>query len=293
MRLLVTDTLEWVSHPLTFLEKARTAGYTDVVVSVWHGKGARWFSPVVEWDPTVTRPEYDPIPALLAIAQEMDITVWASFTLGIQQLPSLHPEWTYQQATQWTRAFDWTNPEFREWIASVVEDYYLTHPTTPGLFLDYVRFWDGTNGPLAGDPDGRVAVVTDGVQQILGAVRSIHPAVLSMSFSNVDRLYTLHRSQGNDGRLWLQHGLIQYANCPAYDVDPRTRLTNIAADTADLPTGSVVASIATYTTGTQPRTPGALVFYTEAQRTSFPHVSHYFYPTLTETAAACLGMTSV
>jgi hypothetical protein len=292
VRLLVTDTDEWVTSPLAFLAVVHDAGYTDVVVNVWHGRGARWFSDAVAWDPTVTKPYYDPVAVFLSIAEERGVRVWTSFTLGIQQLPTLHPEWTYQQCTQWTRAFDWTLPEFRSWITGVVADYYHTRPTTPGLFLDYVRFWDGVNGPLAGDPDARVAVVTKAVQDILDTVRTINPAVLSMSFSNVDRLYSLHRSQGNDGRLWLQHGLIQHANCPAYDADPRTRLTNIAADTADLPTGSVVASIATYTTGNQPRTPGALLFYTEAQQALFPHRSHYFYPTLSRQAVACLGATS-
>lgn len=290
MRLLVSDTAEWMAGPVAFLDKVQRAKYTDVSVSVWHGKGARWFSPSVAWDPTVQKPPYDPLAILLSVAREKGIRVWASFTLGIQQLPSLHNEWTYQQCTQWTRAYDWTIEEFRAWLTSVVQDYFTVHPKTPGLFLDYVRFWDEVNGPLAGDSDGRVAVVTDGLTRIIHAARSINPAIWSMSFSNVDRLYSWHRSVGNDGRLWLQHGLIQYANCPAYDVDPRTRLASIAADTADMPSGSVVPSIATYTTGTAARTPGDLLSCTETQRALFPHESHYFFPTLTEQAASCLGV---
>lgn len=290
MRLLVSDTTEWMAAPVAFLEKAVQARYTDVVVSVWHGKGSRWFSQGVAWDPTVTKPLYDPMAVLLSVAKEKGIRIWASFTLGIQQLPTLHNEWTYMQCTQWTRAFDWTKDEFRAWIVSVVGDYFAVHPKTPGLFLDYVRFWDEVNGPMAGDADGRVAVVSDGVARVLQAVRSLNPAIASMSFSNVDRLYTWHRSVGNDGRLWLQHGLIQHANCPAYDVDPRARLASVAQDTADMPAGSVVPSIATYTTGTVARQPGELLYFTDAQTALFPHVSHYYSPTLSTQAATCLGV---
>lgn len=290
MRLLVSDTTEWMTAPVAFLEKAVHGRYTDVSVSVWHGKGARWFSQAVAWDPTVTRPSYDPVAVLLSIAEEKGLRVWPSFTLGIQQLPTLHPEWTYQQCTQWTRAFDWTNADFREWIVSVVHDFMRTHPKTPGLFLDYVRFWDEVNGPLAGDSDGRVAAVTDGLARIIAVARSINPAIWSMSFSNVDRLYAWHRSVGNDGRLWLQHGYVQHVNCPVYDVDPRTRLANVAQDTSDMPAGSVVPSIATYTTGTIARKPGELLYFTEAQTALFPHVSHYYSPTLSPQAAACLGV---
>jgi hypothetical protein len=289
---LVSDGTEWVSHPVTFLEKVLRGGYTDVVVSVWHGKGARWFSSSIAWDPTVPKPQYDPVAILLTYAAYKGVRVWASFTLGIQQLSTLHPEWTYQQCTQWTRAFDWTNEAFRWWIVTVVEDFARTHSMVPALFLDYARFWDDVNGPLAGDADGRVAAVTDGLTRIMQAVRSINPAVASMSFSNVDRLYSWHRSVGNDGRLWLQQGLIQHANGPAYDVDPRTRLTNIANDTADLPTGTVVPSIATYTAGTVARTPGELLSFTDAQRAFFPHVAHYYFPTLTDQAADCLKVTA-
>jgi hypothetical protein len=285
MRLLVTDDNGWVSDPFSRVDMAVRGGYTDLVVSVYHGSGARWKSKYLAWDTAV--PLVDSFPALLAYAQYKGVRVWASFTCGIQQLPSLHPEWTYMQCTQWTRAFDWTNKDFRAWIAGLIEDFYKAH-AAPGLFLDYIRFWDDLNGPLAGDDAARVAVVTDAVQQILAGVRAIKPDVLSMSFSNVDRLYGLHRSQGNDGRLWLSKSLVQHANCPAYDVDPRARLSQIAKDTADLAPGAVVPSISTYTNGLASRASGELLYFTEAQRSLFPHVSHYFYPTLSPRAADCL-----
>lgn len=292
MRLLVDESATWLTPDGAFAlcDKALAGGYTDLAVSVWHGSGPRWFTDYdgLAWESVAPKPHYDPFGVLLNYAMHRGLRVWASFTCGIQQLPSIHPEWTYIQATQWTRYFNWMLPEFRAWMAGLVADCFKKHPQTPGLFVDYMRFWDG--GPVPGDTDSRVAAVTDGLTAIVTAVRQINPAVLSMSFSNLDgSYYTGHRAVGNDGRLWYQRGLVQHMQTPAYQPDPRPRFQQIAAGITDLPVGPAVPILATYGSGLTARTPGDLLSCTEAQRDLFPHVAHYYTQTLTPQAVACLG----
>ena len=120
------------------LEKIRDAGFNVYCVNVWHGRGTMWPSDLAPWDPWVAKPDdpaFDPLKYLIQRAKEMDIEVYAWFTVALRQ-NELFPQ--YAPAGTPDKAFDIHMSEFQLFMTKLVGEVTDRYDIT-GVNLDYIR----------------------------------------------------------------------------------------------------------------------------------------------------------
>jgi hypothetical protein len=120
------------------LARIRAAGFTTLVVNVWHGRGTMWPSQLAPWDASVARnpnPDFDPVGYLIDRAKAMDIEVHAWFTVALRQ-SDLFPEFAPEGTPE--KAFDVHHRDFQVFMAQLVGEV-VDRYDVKGINLDYIR----------------------------------------------------------------------------------------------------------------------------------------------------------
>jgi hypothetical protein len=138
--LVEEDVLRWTKKDYLdqMLPVIKAAGFNVYIPYVWHGRGVTWSSAKTSWDvwlKDVSKDGFDPLRYAIQKAHSLGIEVHPCFTVALKQadiLPEYAPPGTPD------KAFDVHNPQFRDFLADLVEEVVRTYEID-GVNLDYVR----------------------------------------------------------------------------------------------------------------------------------------------------------
>lgn len=231
--LVEEDVLRWTKKDYLdqMLPRIKAAGFNVLIPYVWHGRGTSWLSDKAPWDTwlnSIPKDGFDPIAYMIQKAHALGMEVHPCFTVSLRQadiVPEYAPEGTPPEA------FDVHHPQFRIWIADLVEEVVKKYDVD-GINLDFVRtqgvcasawcrqeYAQLYNRDLVSDlvvykiwPGGRPTVaeyqekaVTDTIKGISDRVRAVKPKA-AISVDAIPGVAT--PDQGQNSIDWANKGYI-------------------------------------------------------------------------------------
>jgi len=199
-RVILDEGLHWVTvdSATRLCERVKRAGFNVIIPCVWHGRGTSWASDIAPWDDRLdSRLHHKSIENLLRVAKTYQLEVHPWFTVGLRQRKFLD-DFAMRPKS---RAFDFNNYEFRDFIVSLVLEFVGRYPVD-GINLDFVRF----SAPRPGREVKQERAVVDVVRRISDGVRSVDKAIVI----SVDAAPYLPRMKqfGQDSVKWADQGLL-------------------------------------------------------------------------------------
>lgn len=213
------------------LPRIKEAGFNVYIPFVWHGRGAAWPSARVSWDvwlKDVPKDGFDPLRYVIEKAHALGIEVHPSFAVALRQ-SDLFPE--YAPPGTPGDAFDVHNPQFRTFIAGLVEEVARNY-SIDGVNLDYVRamglcssescqreytqtygrnpttdslVFRASPGLVPTLVEFQETAVTNTVKTIVDRVRAVKSRV-AISVDAIPGVVTPDQGQNSVG--WVNHGLV-------------------------------------------------------------------------------------